>query len=278
MTEPPVNIDRYAVVGNPIRHSLSPQIHRLFAEQTQQHMRYEAIELSIDNFAVQIQELQQQGLRGANVTVPFKQQAWKICRQTSPRAEQAGAVNTLIFMENGEISGDNTDGVGFTRDLTVNHKVPVQHQKILIHGAGGAARGVLAPLLALEPENITIANRTLRKAEQLALDFKSVGDISTCSYEDLGSEKFDLIINATAAGLNNQVPPVGEEVLGSHSICYDMMYHLGSPTAFVAWAQGQGVASAIDGLGMLVEQAAESFYIWRGVRVNTTKVIKSLRQ
>ena len=277
MTKQAVSIDRYAVVGNPISHSLSPQIHRAFAEQTQQQMIYEAIELPIDDFPAQIRELQAQGLRGANVTVPFKQVAWGICQQTSPRAEQAGAVNTLVFLENGEISGDNTDGAGLTRDLIVNHEVLVQRSKILILGAGGAARGVLAPLLALEPESITIVNRTVAKAEKLALDFSSIGQVRTCSYDSLGADKFDLIINATAAGLSNQVPPIGEEVLASHSICYDMMYNLGGPTAFVAWAQYRGAASAIDGLGMLVEQAAESFYIWRGVRVNTTEVINNLR-
>ena len=274
----PVNIDRYAVVGNPITHSLSPRIHRLFAEQTQQSMSYEAIELSLDDFPIQIRALQQQGLMGANVTVPFKQQAWEICQQTSPRAEQAGAVNTLVFMQNGDISGDNTDGAGLTRDLIYNHDIPVTRRKILILGAGGAARGVLAPLLALEPDNVTIANRTLDKAEKLARDFNPVGQISVCSYDGLGAEKFDLIINATAAGLSNQVPPVCEEVLGSNSTCYDMMYNLDGPTAFVEWAQSRGAASAIDGLGMLVEQAAESFYIWRGVRVNTAEVISNLRQ
>lgn len=278
MAEHPVSIDRYAVVGNPITHSLSPQIHRLFAEQTQQSMSYEAIQLSLDDFPRQIRALQQQGLKGVNVTVPFKLQAWEICQQTSPRAEQAGAVNTLVFLGNGEISGDNTDGAGLSRDLIYNHDTHIEHRKILILGAGGAARGVLAPLLALEPENITIANRTLEKAKKLALDFNSIGKIGACGYDDLGSETFDLIINATAAGLSGQVPPIGEEVLDSNSICYDMMYNLDGPTAFVAWAQTHGVANAIDGLGMLVEQAAESFYIWRGIRVSTAEVINKLRQ
>jgi len=272
------SIDRYAVVGNPIAHSLSPQIHRLFAEQTRQAISYDAIELSVDNFPAQIQDLQRQGFRGVNVTVPFKQQAWGICRQRSPRAELAGAVNTLAFMQNGEISGDNTDGVGLIRDLIHNYKVSIPRCRILILGAGGAARGVLQPLLELGPESITIANRTLERAEKLALDFSSIGQINTSGYDDLGTEKFDLIINATAAGLNNQVPPVNETVVGSHSVCYDMMYKLDSATAFVAWAREQGAAKAIDGLGMLVEQAAESFYIWREVRANTTPVINSLRR
>ena len=278
MAERAINIDRYAVVGNPITHSLSPQIHRQFAEQAQQSMSYEAIELSLDDFPGQIRELQKQGLKGVNVTVPFKQQAWEICQQTSPRAEQAGAVNTLVFMKKGEISGDNTDGAGLTRDLIYNHDTLLRHKKILIMGAGGAARGVLAPLLALEPESIVIANRTLAKAEKLALDFNTVGQVCACNYDDLGAEQFDLIINATAAGLTNQLPPVSEEVLDTHSVCYDMMYKIDGPTAFVAWAKNIGVVNTIDGLGMLVEQAAESFYIWRGVRVDTAEVINNLRQ
>jgi shikimate dehydrogenase len=278
LVEPATTIDRYAVVGNPIAHSLSPQIHRYFAEQAQQHISYEAIELQVDNFAEQIRDLQEQGLKGVNVTVPFKQQAWEICRQRSPRAEQAGAVNTLVFEENRGISGDNTDGAGLTRDLVYNHKVNIEHKNILILGAGGAVRGVLAPLAELEPEKITIANRTIDKAEKLALDFNFSDLINPCGYDDLGAEKFDLIINATAAGLSNRVPPVPKEVLAAHSIAYDMMYNLDGPTAFVAWAQDQGVEKAIDGLGMLVEQAAESFYIWRGVRVESARVIKSLRR
>jgi len=273
----PVSNDRYAVVGNPVAHSLSPQIHVSFAEKMQQQMSYEAIELAIDNFPLEILELQRQGLKGVNVTVPFKQQAWEVCSQRSPRAEQAGAVNTLSFNDNGEIAGDNTDGTGLTRDLQDNHGVLIPNRKILILGAGGAVRGVLAPLLALEPESILIANRTLKKAEKLAAEFSAIGPISNCGYDDLGAEKFDLVINATAAGLSNQVPPVNEAVIGNRTICYDMMYQLEGPTAFVAWARNQGAVEVFDGLGMLVEQAAESFYIWRGVRVNTTKVINNLR-
>ncbi len=180
-------------------------------------------------------------------------------------------------MDNGNICGDNTDGTGLTRDLQDNHQVLIPNRKILILGAGGAVRGVLAPLLALEPDSILIANRTLKKAEILAAEISAIGTIYTCGYDDLGADKFDLIINATAAGLSNQVPPLSEKVIGSSTICYDMMYQLDSPTAFVAWARDQGAARAIDGLGMLVEQAAESFYIWRGVRVDTTEVINNLR-
>jgi shikimate dehydrogenase len=272
-----VMIDRYAVVGNPVSHSLSPKIHRLFALQTQQSISYEAIELPLDDFAAQIREFQLQGMKGLNVTVPFKQQAWEICDQRTARAETAGAVNTIIFSEDGSIVGDNTDGAGLIRDLEKNHHIAIQHCKILILGAGGAVRGVLEPLIALAPDSITIANRTPDKARRLASDFQSRAGINACGYDELSMEKYDLIINATAAGLNNQVPPVPESVLASHSICYDMMYKLDEPTAFVHWARSHGVAEAIDGLGMLVEQAAESFFIWRGVAVNTAAVIADLR-
>jgi len=271
-------IDRYAVVGNPIAHSLSPKIHRLFAEQTQQQISYEAIELPKDKFAARIRELQAQGMKGLNVTVPFKQQAWEICDARASHAETAGAVNTLVFKQEGEILGDNTDGAGLVRDLTINHHSLIKHRKILILGAGGATRGVLEPLLALEPKSLTIVNRTLEKAEDLVRIFQSFGEISSCGYDDLGRQKYDLIINATAAGLNNEVPPVADTVLGSDSICYDMTYSLKEPTAFVLWAQTRGAARVFDGLGMLVEQAAESFFIWRGVRVETAAIMADLRQ
>ncbi len=272
-----VGADRYAVVGNPVTHSLSPQIHRAFAQQTQQLVDYSAIEIATGDFELQLWELQQQGLKGVNVTVPFKRQAWEICDQRSPRADDAGAVNTLVFTEDGNIEGDNTDGVGLTRDLLDNHHVLIKHRKILILGAGGAVRGVLAPLLALQPENITIANRTLEKAEVLAEEFPNSGNMQACSFGDLGVDKYDLIINATAASLDNEVPPIPEDILGINSVCYDLMYNIHSLTAFVNWAQRCGASRAIDGLGMLVEQAAESFFIWRGVRVETPEVIAALR-
>ena len=272
-----VKVDRYAVVGNPVSHSLSPKIHRLFASQTKQSISYEGIELPLDDFDTQIRQLQLQGMKGLNVTVPFKQQAWGICTRRTPRAETAGAVNTLTFNDDGGIVGDNTDGAGLIHDLQNNHHIAIQHCKILILGAGGAVRGVLEPLIALGPDSITIVNRTPEKARQLASDFQSRAGINTCGYDELGTEKYDLIINATAAGLNNQVPPVPESVLASHSICYDMMYRLDEPTAFVRWARNHVVAQAIDGLGMLVEQAAESFFIWRGAVVDTAPVIANLR-
>ena len=273
----PDSADRYAVFGNPVTHSLSPQIHRAFAQQTNQSINYTAIELALNDFELQLRELQEQGLKGVNVTAPFKRQAWEICALRSPRAEAAGAVNTLTFEEDGNIAGDNTDGVGFTRDLLNNHSILVELKNILILGAGGAVRGVLDPLLELKPESITLANRTLKNAEMLAEDFRHKGDIRVCGFHDLGSNKFDLIVNATAASLDNEVPPIPEDVPGTHSICYDLMYNIDSPTAFVGWAKSHGASHAFDGLGMLVEQAAESFFVWRGVRVDTADIIAHLR-
>lgn len=278
MTDTPNNSRRYAVIGNPIGHSLSPQIHQAFAQQVQISLHYEAIEIAEDNFENALNDLQQQGYKGLNVTVPFKQKAWQLCDRRSPRAEDSGAVNTLILQSNGEIAGDNTDGVGLTRDLVNNRNALIKRRKILLLGAGGAVRGVLPSLLALSPERLTLANRTVEKAELLAEDFHEIGDITPCAYEDLGRDKFDLIINGTSAGLSKQVPPVPDEVLGINSICYDMMYDIKGNTAFVEWAQNRGASRAFDGLGMLVEQAAESFFIWHGVRVDTKKVIDSIRQ
>ena len=278
MTEASNKTPRFAVIGNPISHSLSPKIHQVFAQQKEISLHYEAIESPVDQLEETLRDLQRQGFSGANITVPFKQEAWQLCERRSPRAEDSGAVNTIIFQKDGNIAGDNTDGVGLTRDLVKNHRALIKRRKILLLGAGGAVRGVLPSLLTLSPENLTVANRTLEKAEQLAEDFHDMGDIIPCAYEDLGREKFDLIINGTSAGLVKQVPPVPDEVLGINSICYDMMYNTITNTAFVEWAQNRGASRAFDGLGMLVEQAAESFFIWHGVRVDTREVIDSLRE
>lgn len=278
MSQPNSPTDRYAVVGNPVAHSLSPRIHLSFAAQTQQSISYEAIELNPDRFTAQVEGLRIDGLKGLNVTVPFKQQAWGICSSRNPRAQFAGAVNTLIFEENGDVIGDNTDGIGLVRDLSANHQVKIEQCKILILGAGGAVRGVLAPLLEQDPHSITIANRTLIRAQQLSSDFQLAGQINACGYDELGADTYDLVINATAAGLDNQVPSIPPSVLGAHTICYDMMYRLDGPTAFTGWAQEHAAALAIDGLGMLVEQAAESFFIWRGLPVSTAEIIADLRR
>lgn len=267
----------FAVVGNPISHSLSPQIHQAFAAQFNISLDYEAIEIPKDDFFSDLRGLQQLGYRGLNVTVPFKQQAAQYCDRKSPRAEDASAVNTIIFSANNEIAGDNTDGVGLTRDLVSNNRVLIKRRRILLLGAGGAVRGVLPSILALSPTLLTVANRTVKKAEALAEEFKDIGDIIPSSFEDLGHEKFDLVINGTSASLNNEVPDIPGEVLGINSVCYDMMYDLSKQTAFLEWGQDHGACRCLDGLGMLVEQAAESFFIWHGVRANTAEVIESLR-
>ncbi len=273
---PPAGVDRYAVLGNPIAHSLSPQIHAAFAAATGQALEYVALELPRDDFAAALRGLIRDGLAGANVTLPFKQEAWALCDTRSERAAAAGAVNTLVFGADGAIAGDNTDGIGLVRDLD-NLGVELARRKILILGAGGAVRGVLGPVLAEAPAEVTLANRTLARARALAADFAATGQIRVLAYKELGEQPFDLVINGTAAGLDDQVPPVPPAVIGDATVCYDMMYNTQGTTAFVDWARRQGAAAAHDGLGMLVEQAAEAFAIWRGVRPETGPVIAALR-
>ena len=270
-------VDRYAVVGNPVAHSLSPKIHTEFARQTAQQLSYEAIELASDGFATGIAELQQQGFRGLNVTVPFKREAWELCHSLSARAKIAGAVNTLSLQADGSIHGDNTDGVGLVRDLVDNLKIKIQDQNVLLLGAGGAVRGVLEPLLARAPAHLTIANRNLDRANALAHDFMSSGKIEVIAYTQLSNESYNLIINATAAGLSQQLPPIPASLLNPAGVCYDMMYDINKATSFVEWSTSRGVKQSFDGLGMLVEQAAEAFFLWRGVRPHTDKLLRMLR-
>ncbi|HUV21839.1 MAG TPA: shikimate dehydrogenase [Gammaproteobacteria bacterium] len=270
-------VDRYAVVGNPVAHSLSPRIHAEFARATGESLEYRAIEIASDAFAAGIADLQQQGFRGLNVTVPFKGEAWELCSSLTPRARTAGAVNTLCLQADGTIHGDNTDGIGLVRDLVDNLKIDIEQRKILVLGAGGAVRGVLEPLLALSPTRITLANRNIDRARGLARDFRSFGKIEVVAYNQLKPEGYHLIINATAAGLSNQIPPIPAAVLDRASVCYDMMYNLSAKTSFVEWSLAHGVAHSHDGLGMLVEQAAEAFYLWRGLRPDTSQLLSMLR-
>ena len=274
---PSEQVAHYAVVGNPVAHSLSPRIHRSFAAQTGQALDYRAIELPLDGFAPGIRDLQNRGFAGVNVTVPFKREAWELCDSLSARAEQAGAVNTLSFEADGSIAGDNTDGLGLTRDLINNLQVEIAQREILVLGAGGAVRGVLGPLLALSPASLTLANRTPTRAVALAEDFSTQGNIRAAAFDALGDQPFDLVINGTAAGLGNEVPSIPASVLDENTVCYDMMYSIQTPTAFVEWARAQGATRAFDGLGMLVEQAAAAFKIWRGVDPDSVTVIQSLR-
>lgn len=268
--------DRYAVMGNPIGHSKSPLIHSLFATQTGQHLSYEAILVEPDGFVAAVAAFRAGGGKGLNVTVPFKQEAWRLAEVRTPRAERAGAVNTLWWDAPGRLQGDNTDGAGLLRDLQINHGLVLTGRRILLVGAGGAARGVMEPLLQTHPEALVIANRTPDRAVELARAFADLGTVSGCGFDTLGIARFDLVINATAAGLRGEVPPLPETVFAAGAWAYDMMY-ASQPTAFVKWALERGADRACDGLGMLVEQAAEAFRIWRGVRPATAPVIAELR-
>lgn len=268
--------DKYAVIGNPIKHSKSPLIHSAFAQQTDQDLEYTAIEVPLDGLEsslIQLRDILK--LKGINITVPFKEQVWQQLNQKSDRAERAGAVNTLIFNDDGSMFGDNTDGVGLCRDLTVNHAVELKAKRVLLLGAGGAARGVIAPLLAYQPSELFVANRTASKAEALAELFNDLGTIKGGGFDAI-SPTFDVVINATAASLQGEVPPLPDDLLAENAACYDMMYS-DSDTAFISWAKQHGAAKTIDGLGMLVEQAAEAFQLWRGVMPDTQAVLKQLR-
>ena len=266
--------DRYAVIGNPIGHSRSPDIHAAFAQQTGQAIDYQRLLGGLDSFADDIQAFRAAGGKGLNVTVPFKEQAYALADQVSSRAQAAKAVNTLIFQEDG-IQGDNTDGVGLVRDLTLNHQCNLAGARILLLGAGGAARGVLLPLLQTEPTCLVIANRTASKAHDLATTANSPA-VTGGGLDELNGQTFEIIINATAAGLQGKVPPIPAGCLAPGGWTYDMLYAQ-QATAFVRWGQQHGAAKTLGGWGMLVEQAAESFRLWRGVTPDTTSVIHSLR-
>lgn len=269
--------DRYAVMGNPIAHSKSPAIHAMFAQQTGQDIRYTAILVEPGKFPEALDEFQQGGGKGLNITVPFKQEAWQQAHERSARAERAGAVNTLVLRADGTRYGDNTDGFGMVRDLRQNHGATIAGRRVLVLGAGGAVRGVLGPLLAEQPARLVIANRTPDKAVELAQLFADAGPVAGCGFDALVGQPFDLIINGTAASLQGEVPPLPPAVLAAGGWCYDMMYGA-EPTPFLRWALAHGAAKALDGLGMLVEQAAESFYLWRGVRPATAPVIEALQR
>ena len=269
--------DQYAVIGHPISHSKSPKIHQAFARQTGQSLEYRAIDIYPDDVAGQIQQLHDAlKLKGLNVTVPFKETMWSLIDDLSERAQRAGAVNTVVISHDGHLFGDNTDGIGLCRDLLENHQLTIKGKRILLLGAGGASRGVIEPLLSQQPQRLFIANRTAQKAVDLAYDFRDLGEVSGGGWQDIDGQ-FDLLINATAASLQGEVPPIAPEVLAPDAACYDMMYG-DKDTAFVQWAKQQGVKQAFDGLGMLVEQAAEAFYIWRNVRPDSQPVIAMLRQ
>ena len=269
-------MDKYAVIGNPIEHSRSPEIHAAFARQTGEAIEYGRILGNLEDFPGDVRRFLAEGGHGLNVTVPFKEQAWRMADELSPRAHTAGAVNTLIRLEDNRLRGENTDGVGLVRDLTVNQGFRLQAKRILMLGAGGAVRGVMRPLLEQQPKRIIIANRTAAKAYSLAQGLSSYGQVAGCGFDELEGMQFDLIINGTSSGLSGEVPAIPDEILAKGGWCYDMVYGR-QATPFQIWGREHRAARALDGLGMLVEQAAESFYLWRGVQPETAEVIAMLR-
>ncbi|MDM8568343.1 shikimate dehydrogenase [Thiotrichales bacterium HSG1] len=272
-------IDQYAVLGNPISHSKSPLIHSIFAKQTKQVLNYSAILVGTQKgeFLSAVQKFRQNGGKGLNITVPFKQVAWESVNKRSERAELAGSVNTIWFDQQGVYHGENTDGIGLIRDLTKNHNCQIEGKKVLVLGAGGAVRGILEPLLKIHPAKCVIANRTLSKAKQLAELFAYLGNIEASSYDALIDQSYDLIINGTSTSLQGKIPPLVDGLITKNSWCYDMMY-ANTATPFMQYAQNQGAVNVLDGLGMLVEQAAESFYIWRKIRPDTVSIIQHVRE
>jgi shikimate dehydrogenase len=267
--------DKYAVIGNPIAHSKSPLIHKMFSEQTGQDISYDAIESPLDGFAATVERLRRDGYKGCNVTVPFKFEAFGMCVQRTGRAREAQAANTLLFQDNGEIWGDNTDGAGLIADIEQNLGFKLMFKDALLMGAGGAARGVLHPLFNAGV-GIVIANRTVEKARDMTAEFEGAGTVYARRYAELVGKKFDLVINATSSSLADDLPPLPDGLFKPGALAYDMMY--GRDTPFLQFARVQGAAIVSDGLGMLVEQAAEAFYKWRGVRPDTRPVIEELRR
>lgn len=270
--------DQYAVIGNPIAHSKSPRIHTEFARQTRQDLTYSALLAPLDGFSGAVRTFRERGGKGLNVTLPFKQQAWQLADRHEGFAVEAGAVNTLKF-ETGTTIGYNTDGIGLVRDLRDNLRCALRGKRILLMGAGGASYGVMEPLLHERPQSLVIANRTVDKAVELASRFKKLQPlvdegIAVRGYGELAGSRFDLLINATSAGLAGAMPQLPEDVFAAGATAYDMVY--GTDTPFLRYARERGARCA-DGTGMLVEQAAESFYIWRGVRPQTAPVIALLR-
>ena len=275
-------MSKYAVLGNPVSHSKSPLIHSMFAQQTDQTMSYVAIPLEKNEFEAFVRKFFAEGGAGLNVTVPFKGNAFALAATCSPRAGLAQAVNTLFLDDDGHICGDNTDGVGLVSDLKLNNRVAISGQRLLILGAGGAVRGIMAALVYEQAAAITIVNRDVSKAELLAEEMQSMAPIAAMSYamlqEDANNGRsYDLIINGTSSSLKGEMPKLDAKVIAPGCCCYDLMYSA-TDTLFLQWAKQEGARKSIDGLGMLVEQAAEAFALWRGVRPNTASVMAHLRK
>jgi len=268
--------DRYAVVGYPVKHSRSPFIHGMFAKQTGQKLRYQLMEVAPENLATEVPRFFAEGGKGLNITVPHKEAIIPLLKYRTPRAEFAGAVNTVLQMQDGALMGDNTDGVGLLNDLRNNLQFDLKGKRILMLGAGGAARGVIAPLLQQHLEELVIANRNVERATQLVNEFNSLGTISAVSFADLKPQQFDLIINATSASLQGEMPQLPDSIVGAKTLCYDMAYGK-DDTVFTLWGRQRGAAQSVQGWGMLVEQAAEAFFLWRGVRPDTVPVLLALQ-
>jgi shikimate dehydrogenase len=269
-------IDRYGVIGYPVSHSRSPVIHRLFALQTGQQLQYDLLQVPPDKLEAAILRFRRAGGKGLNVTVPHKAEVVRLVDRMSERASTAGAVNTLSFRDD-EMLGDNTDGVGLMRDLEANFGLQLQDANILILGAGGATRGIVAPLLERQPAFLCIANRSVNKAKGLAAHFKVLGPVAACGFDAVPTaQPYDLVLNATSTNLGGEAPPYPAAAIADTTFCYDLAYGL-NPTPFCNWAREHGAARAVMGWGMLVEQAAESFLIWRGIRPDTAPVLKQLQ-
>ena len=270
-------VDQYGVFGHPVAHSFSPFIHGVFARDTGQQIGYRAYDVAPEEFTERVRDFFGSGGRGLNITLPYKIAAVEVVQELTARAAHAAAVNTLALQDDHTVLGDNTDGAGLVRDLCDNLGLVITQRRLLILGAGGATRGVLAPLLGLEPAIVVIANRTAERAEALAAAFADLGVTQGVGFTYVGDTPFDLIINATSASLSGEIPPIPAGAIGRETVCYDLAYGR-SAMAFVRWAQQSGCRLAVQGLGMLVEQAAESFRLWRGVRPETAPVLAALKE
>ena len=270
-------VDEYGVFGHPVAHSFSPFIHGFFARAAGQQMSYRAYDVAPEEFSERVKDFFGAGGRGLNITLPHKIAAVEVAQELTARAAHAAAVNTLALQDDNVVLGDNTDGAGLVRDLCHNLQIVITQRRLLILGAGGATRGVLAPILGLEPAIVVIANRTPERAEALAAAFVDLGVTQGVGFTHVGDTPFDLIINATSASLSGDIPPIPAGAIGPETVCYDLAYGR-SAMAFVRWAKQAGCGRAVQGLGMLVEQAAESFQLWRGVRPETAPVLAALKE
>jgi len=269
--------DQYGLVGHPVAHSWSPFIHGMFAKETSQNLVYRLFDVQPNNFRREALRMFASGVRGLNITLPHKQTAAELVNELTPRAERAQAVNTIAYFEDTSLLGDNTDGLGLMADLERNLGLTLANKRVLIMGAGGAVRGVLGPLLERELGECVIANRTPERARQLATDFADMGEIKPYAFSDVKGPPYDLVINATAASLQGEVPTMPAGLVNEQTVCYDMAYGRGH-TAFTLWAKSQRAGRTVKGWGMLVEQAAESFLLWRGIRPDTKPVLAALAQ